>query len=160
LVFQLPRSFNEDHGTLELLWQPVTAGEEFGALFCSDTDIAFQAFLAEGALHFRVGGGQVSCPHQPRPGVRHVYRFLWSRLGARRAIWIDGQATVDQRGTGWKNVDPGKKLFFNARANLAFPGRGGAPGYYARIALYDAALEPVPGPDTTSATKEEGEKRP
>jgi hypothetical protein len=159
LVFPVPRRFSEDHGVLEFLWQPVSSTEEFGALFCSDTDTAFQAFFAEGSLHFRVAGGQVSCRHQPRAGVRHVYRFLWNRLGGRRCIWIDGEPMVDERGGEWRMTDVGAELLFNVRANYAFPGRGGAPGFYAQIALYDAALEPTP-PADTGPSPEQGEQTP
>jgi len=129
---------------LELTWQASANVEEFGALFCSDTDTAFQAFFARRKLYFRVAGGQVSAEHQPRPGEPHRYRFLWQRSRGRRAIFIDDRPVADEAGRPWQEVSVGKELFFNARANLAFAGRGGAPGYYARILIYDQALEPEP----------------
>jgi len=160
LVFPIPKRFRQDRGALEFVWQPVSGTEEFGALFCSDTDTAFQAFFAEGSLHFRVAGGQVSCVHQPRPGARHRYRFLWDRSEGRRAIYIDGECAVDEKGAAWRKVAVGKELFFNARANLAFPGRGGAPGYYGRIALYDVALEPEAPAETPAPPQTDGEDNP
>ena len=142
LVFPVPRRFDLDEGTLAVTWQPVTAIEEFGALFCSDSDTAFQAFFAEGKLHFRVAGGQVSVVHGPKPGECRRYRFVWQRSQGRRAVFIDGRLAAEEVGGGWREVSAGKELFFNARANLAFPGRGGAPGFYARILIYDRALPP------------------
>lgn len=144
LVFPVPRRFDLDEGTLAVTWQPVTAIEEFGALFCSDSDTAFQAFFAEGKLHFRVAGGQVSVVHGPKPGECRRYRFVWQRSQGRRAVFIDGRLAAEGVGGGWREVSAGKELFFNARANLAFPGRGGAPGFYARILIYDGALPPEP----------------
>ncbi|MCK4299145.1 MAG: hypothetical protein KAX80_06415, partial [Planctomycetes bacterium] len=144
LVFPVPRRFDLDEGTLAVTWQRGTGLEEFGALFCSDSDTAFQAFFAEGKLHFRVAGGQVSVGHRPKPGECRRYRFLWQRSVGRRAIFIDDQLVAEEEGGAWQDVAVGKELFFNARANLAFPGRGGAPGFYARILIYDRALLPEP----------------
>lgn len=147
LVFPVPKRFDLDQGTLVVTWQPVTAIEEFGALFCSDSDTAFQAFFAEGRLHFRVAGGQVSVAHGPKPGECQRYQFVWERSAGRRAISIDGRLAAEEAGVGWREVSVGKELFFNARANLAFPGQGGAPGFYARIFIYDRAL-PAESPVT------------
>lgn len=148
LLFPIPERFNPQEGTLELLWQPGASTEEFGALFCSDADTAFQTFLAQGRLHFRVAGGQVSAPHRPQLGAWHQYRFLWNQREGRRAIIIDGEPAVDETGGAWREAPLGKTLLFNARANLAFPGRGGAPGFYAEVAIYDRALSQVPSAST------------
>ena len=141
-IFPIPAGFSLEEGTLELTWQPVPGGEEFGALFVSDTDTAFQAFLAAGRLHFRVAGGQVSVAHRPRRGQWHRYRFLWQRSAGRRAVFIDGELAAQETGEAWQQVEVGRELFFNGRANQAFPGRGGAPGYYARVLIHAQALEP------------------
>ena len=196
LIFPVPERFSLQEGTLEVTWQPRSEPEEFGALFASDTDTAFEAFFAEGRLHFRVAGGQVSAAHKPEPGGRHRYRFLWQRpaggtatlgrpasrrlrgalpqpRGGRagktsgagwRAIFIDGRLAAEDSGGAWEEVAVGKKLLFNARANLAFPGRGGAPGLYARIVIYDRALAPEepptaeaePAPETAPAEEAPG----
>lgn len=150
LVFPVPKRFSLQEGTLEVTWQPLSEPEEFGALFASDTDTAFEAFFAEGRLHFRVAGGQVSAAHRPGPGESHCYRFLWQASAGRRAIFIDGRPAADERGGGWSRVEVGKELIFNVRANLAMPGRGGAPGLYARILIYDRALPPEPPPEPTA----------
>jgi hypothetical protein len=144
LVLPVPERFNPKEGTLELFWQPAASTEEFGALFCSETDTAFQAFLAQGRLHFRIAGGQVSAAHKPQLGVWHRYRFLWSQAEGRRAIVIDGEPAADEKQKAWQEAPLGKTLLFNARANLAFPGRGGAPGFYADIVIYDRAVSAVP----------------
>jgi hypothetical protein len=115
-------------------------------LFCSDADTAFEAFLARGRLHFRIAGGQVSAPHRPQLGVWHQYRFLWNQREGRRAIIIDGEPAVDEKAGVWREAPLGKTLLFNARANLAFPGRGGAPGFYAEVTIYDRAWSQVPSP--------------
>jgi len=146
LVLPIPQGFNPKEGTLELFWQPAASTEEFGALFCSDADTAFQAFLAQGRLHFRLAGGQVSAIHRPQLGVWHRYRFLWSQAEGRRAIFIDGGPAVDEKQGVWQEAPLGKTLLFNARANLAFPGRGGAPGFYADIVIYDRAVNEAPSP--------------
>jgi hypothetical protein len=148
VVLPIPRNFNPKEGTLDLLWQAGASMEEFGALFCSDADTAFQAFLAQGRLHFRVAGGQVSAAHRPQLGVWHRYRFLWSQPEGRRAIFIDGEPAVDKKQGVWQEALPGKTLLLNARANLAFPGRGGAPGFYADIVIYDRAVSEA-SPDST-----------
>lgn len=148
VVLPIPRNFNPREGALGLLWQAGASTEEFGALFCSDADMAFQAFLVQGRLHFRVAGGQVSAAHRPQLGVWHRYRFLWSQPEGRRAIFIDGEPAVDEKQGVWQEAPVGKTLLFNARANLAFPGRGGAPGFYADIVIYDRAVSEA-SPDST-----------
>jgi hypothetical protein len=140
VVLPIPERFNPKEGAVELLWQPAASTEEFGALFCSDADTAFEAFLAQGGLHFRVASGQVSARHRPQLGVWHRYRFLWSQAEGRRAIFIDGEPAAEEKQKGWQEVPLGRALLFNARANLAFPGRGGAPGFYANIVIYDRAV--------------------
>ncbi len=150
VVLPVPVGFRLDEGALEVTWQPAPGVEEFGALFCADSDTAFQAFLAEGRLHFRVGGGQVSVAHRPRRGQWHRYRFLWQRSAGRRAIFIDDQLAAQELSSAWEEAPVGNRIFFNARANLAFPGRGGAPGYYAGILIYGQAVEPE------APTSEEG----
>jgi hypothetical protein len=146
VLLPIPGRLNPKEGALELLWQSGASTEEFGALFCSDADTAFQAFLAQGRLHFRLAGGQVSAIHRPQLGVWHRYRFLWSQAEGRRAIFIDGGPAVDEKQGVWQEAPLGKTLLFNARANLAFPGRGGAPGFYADIVIYDRAVNEAPSP--------------
>jgi hypothetical protein len=148
VLLPIPGNFSLKEGTLDLLWQAGATTEEFGALFCSDADTAFQAFLAQGRLHFRVAGGQVSAAHRPQVGAWHRYRFLWSQSEGRRAIFIDGEPAVDEKQGLWQETVPGRTLLFNARANLAFPGRGGAPGFYANIVIYDRAIGEAPSPSS------------
>ena len=157
VIFPVPKRFRPDEGALAVTWQPAGTVQEFGALFCSDADTAFEAFFAGGSLHFRIAGGQVSAEHRPGPGEWHRYRFLWERSAGRRAIFVDGRLMAEKRGAKWQDVEVGKELLFNARGNLAFPGQGGAPGFYARLLIYDRALVPEPAPPVEAELESEEE---
>jgi len=156
VTFPVPKRFRPDEGTLAITWQPSATVQEFGALFCSDADTAFEAFFAGGRLYFRVAGGQVSAEHRPVAGEWHRYRFLWDRQAGRRSIFVDDRLVAEKRRAEWQDVEVGKELLINARANLAFPGQGGAPGFYAHLLIYDRALAPEPEP----APAAEGEPGP